>query len=142
MSIVYEYLKEIQQRKDPPVVQKIVPVPELKKAFKIPSAAVGVWVLIGLLVLGAGYLMISRGTGQAEINVYKPKQKHTVKRAVADAGYVLEGIIYNPDHPFAIINGQMLEKDGQIDDFVVTSITPNTVSLKNTRDNTGRTLQL
>ena len=142
MSIVYEYLKQIQQQKEP-----------LKAATKrgahgergsqFPYAAVSMWVLIGLVVLVAICLMVPRSRTQSSlINVYKPKEMSAARISPPGAGYVLEGIIYNPAHPFAIINGQMIERNGRIDDFVVTSITPNAVSLKNSKDNTGRTLQL
>ncbi len=142
MSIVYDYLKQIQQQKGPLIATPDRAGSREKNEKLMPFVAVGVWVLIGLVALGAVYLMIPRATAPAVISVYKPKDRSAGRVAVPGAGYLLEGIIYNPDHPFAIINGQMIEKNGQIDDFVVTAITPNSVSLKNTKDNTGRTLQL
>lgn len=142
MSIVYEYLKQIQQQKSPGAAAVEREAGRKKKELQLPVTAIGILVLIGIIVIGVFYLGVPHRGRPDGISVYKPKGKPVPRAVSPDAGYVLEGIIYNPDRPFAIINGQMLEQDARIDDFVVASITPNTVSLKNTKDDTGRTLQL
>jgi len=141
MSIVYEYLKQIQQLKEP---SKTVEneYSQKEKKVRIPYAAVSMWVVIGFVALVSVYLMIPGGSRALVMNIYQPKERPAVRTSSTQAGYVLEGIIYNPDHPFAVINGQMIENNGRIDDFVVMAITPNTVSLKNLTDRSERTLQL
>lgn len=145
MSIVYDYLKRIQEQKEPvrPVPSLLVQVSRKKGRFSFFLVA-GI-LFFGMAVVVLLYLIFSQGQEMASFKLYRPRQQ-AIQRPLPvttpDTGYVLEGIIYNPDRPFAIINGQMLERDGNIGDCVVTSITPNTVSLKNTKDGTGRTLQL
>ncbi len=60
----------------------------------------------------------------------------------SDPSYILEGIIYNPSQPFAIINGKMLETKNVIGDYEITKITPDSVTLTNTQDKTSRTIHL
>lgn len=55
---------------------------------------------------------------------------------------VLEGIIYNPAQPFAIINGKMLELKGKIGTLEVEKITPDSVTLRDTQDRSTRILRL
>jgi len=47
--------------------------------------------------------------------------------------YSLQGIVYDENSPFAIINGKTLRKSEAIDDFIVTDIAPTTVTLKNSK---------
>ena len=54
--------------------------------------------------------------------------------------YSLQGIIYDKDLPFAIINGKTLRKSESIDDFVVIDIAPTIVTLKNSKSDKELTL--
>jgi hypothetical protein len=54
--------------------------------------------------------------------------------AVTGAGYSLQGIVYDENSPFAIINGKTLRKSDAIDDFIVSDIAPTVVTLKNSKD--------
>jgi len=51
------------------------------------------------------------------------------------SAYSLQGIVYDEDSPFAIINGKTLRKSDAIGDFVVVDIAPTIVTLKNPKDN-------
>lgn len=48
--------------------------------------------------------------------------------------YILQGIVYDENSPFAIINGKTLRKSDTIDGFVVIDIAPTIVTLKNLKD--------
>jgi hypothetical protein len=77
------------------------------------------------------------------VKLYRsPEKVQAVKPETPDFGFLLEGIIYNPSRPFAIFDGKMFEVGGQIGDFQVAKITPDTVVLKNLKDGTSRTIRL
>ena len=141
MSIVYDYLKQIQAKKPPEKV-----VPEVPPA-KIPPKSSFAWkVLAGIflcLAVAAIVYYFPRKAEKTIVKVYQaPAKAPVAKSEKSDPGYTLEGIIYNPSRPFAIINGKMLEKNSRIGDFEVTEIMPDSVSLKDTKDNTSRTIRL
>ncbi|MCK9615058.1 MAG: hypothetical protein M0R48_06105 [Candidatus Omnitrophica bacterium] len=48
--------------------------------------------------------------------------------------YSLQGIVYDENSPFAIINGKTLRKSDAIGDFIVIDIAPTVVTLKNLKD--------
>ncbi|MBU9889797.1 MAG: hypothetical protein KTQ49_08030 [Candidatus Omnitrophica bacterium] len=143
MSIVYEYLKQIQQQKEPGTFVPLEKVAEQNGKWWPPLPALGVWVLTGVVVLGSVFWMVSRSGDSGPRGALSSRVRPFARAAsVTTPGYVLEGIIYNPDQPFAIVNGKMLERNGQIDDLVVTAITPSAVSLKHLKDQTDLTLKL
>lgn len=45
--------------------------------------------------------------------------------------YSLQGIVYDENSPFAVINGKTVRKSDAIDDYVVIDIAPTIVTLKN-----------
>jgi hypothetical protein len=60
-----------------------------------------------------------------------------------DSGkYILEGVVYDSDSPFAIINGQQVKKNEMIDKFRVIEINRDSVELLNTEDNTKSVISL
>ncbi len=54
--------------------------------------------------------------------------------------YSLQGIVYDENSPFAIINGKTLKKSDAIDDSVVMDIAPTIVVLKNSKTDKELTL--
>ncbi|MFA5008123.1 MAG: hypothetical protein WC546_02760 [Candidatus Omnitrophota bacterium] len=54
--------------------------------------------------------------------------------------YNLQGIVYDKNSPFAIINGKTLRKSEAIDDFVIIDIAPTVVTLKNPKNDKELTL--
>ena len=145
MSIVYDYLKQIQAKKPP---EKVVPqvspqVPPVKKSSKsFPWVKVLAGVL-GCLVLGAGLSFFLPRIGKTAIKPTPiPERARVARSETPDFNFLLEGIIYNPSKPFAIIDGKMYEAGGRFGDYEVTQITPDTVLLKNLKDNTSHTARL
>jgi len=141
MSIVYDYLKKIHAQKE---TEKVTPVPS---SVKVSSGSLP-WVkvlagILGCLVLGAGFYFFSPHIKKTA-NLLRPaaEKPRPVQTETPDFGFLLEGIIYNPSKPFAILDGKMFEKGGKIGDFEVAEITPDTVSLKNLKDGTSRTIRL
>jgi len=47
--------------------------------------------------------------------------------------YSLQGIVYDENSPFAVINGKTVRKSDAIDDYVVIDIAPTIVTLKNSK---------
>lgn len=145
MSIVYDYLKQIQAKKP---IEKVAPevTPVVPPVKKIAGFSVGVKVSVGILgclLLVSGLFFFLPKAEKTSIKLYQaPAKARVTQTETLDSGYILEGIIYNPSRPFAIINGKMLETGGRIGDFEVMQITPDTVSLKNLKDSTSRTIRL
>jgi hypothetical protein len=141
MSIVYDYLKKIHDQKE---TKKVIS--EVSSAQK--RSGYPLWVkimagILGCLLVGAGlYFFLPK----IEKTILKPHLTPEKPRAVQpetpDFNFLLDGIIYNPSKPFAIIDGKMYETGGRFGDFEVTQITPDTVLLKNVKDNTSHTARL
>jgi hypothetical protein len=147
MSIVYDYLKQIQASKETKKPAPVPPAPSgsspSKRSFRASFALIAAISVAALVMIGIVASLLVRRSEKTIVKVYQPAaQPQPAKTARSDPGYVLEGIIYNPSRPFAIMNGKMLEKGSQIGDFEVMQITPDAVSLKDTRDGTSRTIQL
>lgn len=146
MSIVYDYLKQIQASKETkkPVPEPAPPISSpSKRSPRISFALVAAVSIAAIVVVGIIVYLLFGRPEKTIVKVYQPAASpQPAKTERSDPGYVLEGIIYNPSRPFAIINGKMLEKGSRIGDFEVAQITPDSVSLKDTRDGTSRTIQL
>lgn len=56
--------------------------------------------------------------------------------------YILEGIIYDPKAPFALINGRVVKESDEIDGFRIDKISKAKVEMTNTEDNSKITLSL
>jgi hypothetical protein len=147
MSIVYDYLKQIKESKEPAKADEKVALPATPAP--VSKSRFSAWVKYGLvfaLCVGIAltvYFLAPRGI-KPVVRLYHPPAP-TPRAATApstDPSYVLEGIIYNPSQPFAIINGKMLEVKSTIGDYTITKITPDSVTLTNTQDKTSRTIRL
>jgi hypothetical protein len=143
MSIVYDYLKQIKDKKEP----ASDPTPasaEKPRRRAFPWRKIVLGIVVCSVVGVAVYIYVPHtinpiiklaATPAADVvNIPMLRSQET--------SVVLEGIIYNPSQPFAIINGKMLEVRGAVGDFEVTKITPDAVTLRNTKDNTTQTLHL
>lgn len=64
------------------------------------------------------------------------------KKTYSKGTYTLEGIIHGGNTPVAVINGQVLEKGGTIDDVKIIEITPAAVEILNIKTNARSTLTL
>jgi len=99
--------------------------------------------ILACLLVGAGLYFILTKAGKNVAGFYRaPQNTPAVQPATPDFNFLLEGIIYNPSKPFAIIDGKMFEVGGRTGDYEVVKITPDTVLLKNLKDGTSRTARL
>jgi hypothetical protein len=147
MSIVYDYLKQIRESKDP--LQKAaneVPSQGVPAAPKSRIWTGGKFAIVFFLclVMGLAVYFFAPRAFKPIVKLYRPKVagSRVPMMPSSDPSYVLEGIIYNPSQPFAIINGKMLETRNMIGDFEVVKISPDSVMLLNTKDKTTRTIHL
>ena len=147
MSIVYDYLKQVQDKKEPVEV----PVQDEKKTPPVKSvpkhrrkSVLVVAGIVGLALFCVAVFFLTQYLRKPETITYRETRPIPIRviRSFADPGLALEGIIYNPAQPFAIINGKMLEVKGKIGDLEVTKITPDSVTLRDVTKNTSRTLHL
>jgi hypothetical protein len=141
MSIIYDYLKQIHEQKETrKVAPEVSPVKKGSPYFFWIKIAVGV---LGCLLLGAGLYFFLSKPPKAITKTYRaPVSAPESKTEKNNSKCILEGIIYNPSRPFAIINSKMLEVSSKIGDFEVTQITPDSVTLKDMKDDTSRTIRL
>jgi len=141
MSIVYDYLKKIHAQEE---TKKVVP--EAPLAEKKARSFLWVKIVAGILIcltLGGGLYFLLPKIEKALVRPLPVAEKpRAVQPEIPDFNFLLEGIIYNPSKPFAIIDGKMYETGGRFGDFEVTQITPDTVLLKNLKDNTSHTARL
>lgn len=155
MSIIYEALKKIESYKDSLPTPKRKEKLFLKRKFLTPTGIIAILILFFLYLATQHYLkkyfpkplalpQIQKGSLQegplqikeSSLNLKNVvSQEESVQRK-AGGEYILEGIVYDRESPFALINGKTLKKSDQIDEFVVKDITQDTVELINTRDNT------
>ena len=80
------------------------------------------------------------GRGFLGLGIKKSKEVSSGKKEYE--GYVLEGIIYDEETPFAIINGKSVKKSERVGDFVVREISRSQVELVNDADDTKLILSL
>lgn len=144
MSIVYDYLKKIHDQKEPVKATPVSPASFVERRsgrglFWMKAVAA----IAGFLVLGAALYFFLPKFSQTTVRLYRPAEtRPNVRSAVPDFKFLLEGIIYNPSKPFAIIDGKMYEVGGRFGDFEVVKITPDTILLKNLKDGTSRSVRL
>ncbi|MFH0985957.1 MAG: hypothetical protein V1882_10590 [Candidatus Omnitrophota bacterium] len=149
MSIVYDYLKKIRDQKETKKVAPEVSSGGHKSSSPFPWGKLAVGILACLL-MGAGFYFflpkMKNILQEIRTNTASPQpasvKSRSIQTAVPDFNFLLEGIIYNPSKPFAIIDGKMYETGGRFGDYEVTQITPDTVILKNLKDNTSHTAHL
>jgi hypothetical protein len=142
MSIVYDYLKKINDPKETKKVIPEVPPPVKKSSGSSFWGKIAVGIL-GCLLVGAGLYFFLPKIGKTMIKPHPVLEKlRAVRPEIPDFNFLLEGIIYNPSRPFAIIDGKMYEKGGRFGDYEVTQITPDAVLLKNLKYNTSHTARL
>lgn len=161
MSIIYEALKKVESYKDslptPKTSSGLTDISKreeklfLKRKLLTPAGIIAILILFFLYLATQHYLkkyfpkpltppQTQKGPLQAKESSLNLKnvvsQEESVQRK-AGGEYILEGIVYDRESPFALINGKTLKKSDQIDEFVVKDITQDTVELINTRDNTA-----
>lgn len=155
MSILYDYLKILESKKkqdappaaNAPVFQKnnVAKPPYFIMGFGLLACLLLLFFLINLKPKAVGRISARNIVNAGEDLKFAPTDSDAQdlnSDKISGLGYRLEGIIYNSDSPFAIINGKLIEKNGKIDDWQVIEISVSEVSLKNTDDNSLLTLKL
>lgn len=170
MSIIYEALKKVEGQKEilsPGNIPQSITLPAKKnkkkvskdkKSFLLP-------IVILLIVLGLSVLpfilpqqeqaqeqeVIASVAGKREINparvhrVSEPKgqaSKEVTLRGESVQEYILEGIVYDPKAPFALINGRVINESDILGNFQIDKISKDKVEMTNTGDNSKIILSL
>jgi hypothetical protein len=136
MSIIYEALKKAEKgsfsnysNKDEPSARKI----NFKKVFTFT-------LVFGIVFFAAYNFSNSAKTKKAGVIILPPKQKASINKLPKKASqlktqkrtpaYTLEGIIFDKNRPFAVINGKKVYQGDEIDKFKVSEIKKDSVKLK------------
>jgi len=167
MSIIYEALKKVEGQKKilaPESIPQSIPLPverEEKKVSKDKKLFLPPIVIL-LIVLGLSVLpfilpqqkqaqeqeIIAPVAEKREIDpvrVPEPKSQapeEVILRKEPVQEYVLEGIVYDPKAPFALINGRVIKESDELDGFRIDKISEDNVEMTNTQDNNKVILSL
>ena len=170
MSIIYEALKKVEgQKKILTLETTLQSIPlsaekEEQRAGKEKKMAFlpAILFLIALSVAALPFILsrqkpvqnqktASLTVGKAEIN---PARIHRVLgsrgkaledvtlRAKPVGEYILEGIVYDPEAPFALINGMVINESDILGSFRIDRISKDRVGMTNIKDNSKVTLSL
>ncbi len=144
MSIIQNAFKKTEGRKEDSAEQNVKSGSEyggLRKPGKFSKKKHFVRLAIVFFsVLGAAFLTF---------NLIKNKKFQKTSAAYSTAAgladkifnrYAIEGIVYDEEDPYAVINGEIVGKNDKLDNFIVIDITENTVELLNPENNTKLTL--
>lgn len=148
MSVIYEYLKILEEKKKRNPVQPAAPVPQKNNVVAPPYLIRGFVLLCCVLILS--FLINIKGGGPKvmETKVVEKAPDPPAPAPVPNTEhapvleYSLKGIIYNAASPSAIINGKLVEKNGKIGDWQVMEISPSEVKMENTNNESVLTLKL
>ncbi len=158
MSIIYEALKKVEGQKDSPLFEDIsvAPSPSIQKKGKKAALGKKIFILsltLFLIALGA-FLLYTSLTKQEEerkidparvYNTQKPKKQISggiVLKKEPVREYILEGIVYDGDASFAIINGKVIKETDTLGSFRMDKISEDNVEMINSTDNNKVTLSL
>lgn len=154
MSIIYDYLQLLEKKKKQNSSQPNAPVPisQKKKVSLQPYFIMTIVLIVGLSVFFSLKYITTSGSRWIEKTAltrqslnYTPQDFRVQSLNHENASvleYSLKGIIYNAESPSAIINSQLVEKNGKIDDWQVMEISPSEVKLENTSNKSLLTLKL
>lgn len=150
MSILYDYLKVLENKKGKAAVELQAPLQQ-KNKFSLFYFTIGFVSLISILILVLSFGNIKNNAliaGQ-KINKGQESARPVTQNPISPSpnnvygpDYSLKGIIYNSDSPSAIINDQLVGKNAKIGDWLVVDISPTQVTLENPQNNSQLTLKL
>jgi len=167
MSIIYEALKKVEGQKDilvPESISQSITFTAEKKINKekkmsfLPAALL----LIALGISALPFILSGQKqvqdqkigalvVGKVEIDparIYRtPESKGQAFEEVTLRGepvqeYILEGIVYDPKAPFALINGRVMNELDILGNFQIDRISEDRVGMTNINDNSKITLSL
>lgn len=155
MSIIYDALKKAEQDKtgqDKPENKVKAPAAVRNKRNNLNLILLAAFAVVFICVV---FITVSIGKKKEALRQAQAKKAEEARAAKLAAAktqaaggqnvsefYVLEGIIYDKENPSAIINGKILKVKDKIDDFQIQDITPTSVKLINSKDNTTADLNL
>jgi len=145
MSIIYDALKKIENKNKVENKDRQQTAPSKKKNKNIFILMLLITVFCVLLIdltyrqLKKSYALKQKKIQealalQAQKLQNKPKAAEGIEKKLPE-NLNLEGIIYEEKEPLAVINGRILKVKDKIEDLEIVNITPNSVELINTRDN-------
>ena len=170
MSIIYEALKKVEGQKESlspesipqsitlPVERKEKKVNKKKKMSFLPAAlllaALGILALPFILppqeqvqeqeiiasVVEKREIDPARVYRVSELKSQAPEEAILRKEPVQE--YILEGIVYDPKAPVALINGRVINESDNVGNFRIDKISENKVEMTNIQDNTKVILSL
>ncbi len=148
MSVIYEYLKILEEKKKQNPLQPVASV--LQKNNVIAPRYLMGWLIFLSCALILSFLINIKGSGPKVIETKVVEKTQDLPAPVpalntdhaAGLEYSLKGIIYNAASPSAIINGKLVEKNGKIDDWRIVEISPSEVRMENTNNEAVLTLKL
>lgn len=154
MSILYDYLKVLEKKKKQEAAwpnAAPIPVPQKKSVTTLPYFVMGLVILacVSMLFFWKNIKFSGMTGAERVVNAkqnlnFTPQDSHTQGLNTDNTSgleYSLKGIIYNSESPCAIINGQLIEKNGKIDNWQVVEISPSEVKLENTSNKSLLTLK-
>ncbi|MEI8349499.1 MAG: hypothetical protein WCI77_05055 [Candidatus Omnitrophota bacterium] len=148
MSIIYEALQKVEKKSElasMPVMPEKEIFSSRPNTFNLPLALLALVVLLSLGSTGAK-LMTAKSARTSKVAVMRPQPHKQVvtpstdvsvapqadfasDTVVTNVPYSLQGIIYDSQHPLAIINGKQLGIGQSIEDATVIDITQKGVEL-------------
>ncbi len=158
MSIIYEALKKVEGQKASPLFENTSVAASPSTWKKEKKAAPGKktfipFLMLFLITLGA-FLLYTNLTKQEEerkidpVRVYRaqePKKQISggiVLKKEPVQEYILEGIVYDGEASFAIINGKVIRETDTLGSFRIDKISKDKVEMTNSKDNNKVTLSL
>lgn len=151
MSILYDYLKVLERKgmregesPEAPIWRK----KSLNAWFYLATGFLFIFsVLVILFFRNTNNLIVQPTQGKSVNNqqVFNPVSRDNEGINSNNAyglDFSLKGIIYNAESPSAIINGNLVEKNAKIGDWLVTDISSSEVKLENSKNSSLLTLKL
>lgn len=147
MSIIYEALKKVEGQKEvlaPETIPEdiILPGERAEKEVKREKR---------VYFLPAALLLVALGISALPFILPRQKQAQKPRSQILDQvtlreepaqEYILEGIIYDSESAFALINGKVVNELDVLGNFRIDKISEDMVGMTNVNDNTTITLSL
>lgn len=166
MSIIYEALKKVEDKKVSPRLEKVDSAFSIrkkeekviagKKRFFLPLIVF----LIALGLVSLPFILTNQERSQkalapvAEKREVDPARIYRIPESMSQAPgevilregpvqeYILEGIVYDEEASFAIISGKVIKETDTLGSFRIDKISKDKVEMTNTGDNNKVTLSL
>ncbi len=151
MSILYDYLKVLEKKRGQRILDQqtaagqkktVIPPSYWRASFVFLAAVLIVFLFFRNAKNNQPKIAEKIDTNQQSNSPIPKDSNSLVSNSDSTLDYSLNGIIYNSNFPFAIINGKLVEKNAKIGDWRVAEIYPSEVKLENINNNAVLTLKL